>query len=77
MRSHAKLSYEQAQSAIDGLLDAAPRRPEDGPPALPDLLPVSAPAVPNLWSDGPRLWHDPLQTGTAVMLLAAALDIPL
>ena len=63
--------------AIDGLLDAAPRRPEDGPPALPDHLPVSAPAVPNLWPDGPRLWHDPLQTGTAVMLLAAALDIPL
>lgn len=63
--------------AIDGLLDAAPRRPEDGAPALPDRLPVSAPAVPNLWPDTRRLWHDPLQTGTAVMLLAAALDIPL
>ena len=63
--------------AVDGLLDAAPRRPEDGPPALTELLPVAAPAVPNLWPDSPRLWHDPLQTGTAVMLLAAALNIPL
>ena len=63
--------------AIDGLLDAAPKRPEDGPPPLLDGLPVAAPAVPNLWPDNRRLWHDPLQTGTAVMLLAAALDIPL
>ena len=64
-------------SDIGGLLDAAPKRSEDALPALPDSVPMSVPAVPNLWPDSPQLWHDPLQTGTAVMLLAAALDMPL
>lgn len=66
----------QGVQTIPGLLDAAPI------PAAPGELPVdattciAAPGVPCLWNPQTRLvWHDPLETGTAVMLAAAALGI--
>jgi len=51
-------------------------------PAQHDHLPinhetlVAAPCVPYLWEDTAKRWHDPLQLGTAVMLVAAATKSP-
>ena len=61
---------------IGALFDAAPV------PAQNDELPttfetiVVAPCVPYLWEDQANRWHDPLQLGTAVMLIAAATNTP-
>lgn len=71
----------QRMPHILALLDAAPTS-RCFPYALtaPHVC-VAAPCVPCLWGEhlppSARLWHDPLQLGTAVMLLAAAFKQPL
>lgn len=64
-------------TTIPGLLDAAPVPPAHGElPTDADTC-IAAPGVPCLWDTQNQLvWHDPLETGTAVMLAAAALGIP-
>ena len=56
------------------LLDAAPTSDCMPVDSLEDGAAVSAPCVPCPWFDVDKveLWHDPLQLGTAVMLLGAA-----
>lgn len=70
------LSGSRAQTLprMTCLLDAAPT---DGCFPLARLEAgacIAAPCVPCSWPASFRLWHDPLQLGTAVMLLAAALE---
>lgn len=66
------ISIHEHTTDIYALFDAAPN------PAQSDGLPVThntivvAPCVPYLWEDTSKRWHDPLQLGTAVMLVAAA-----
>lgn len=72
--SHSGGSVSQTLSRISCLLDAAPT---DGCFPLARLEPgacIAAPCVPCSWPASFRLWHDPLQLGTAVMLIAAALE---
>lgn len=71
----APKAVEEQAASLDAVFDAAPYAAQGY--ALPKNIPVSAPAVPCLWPHSKRIWHDPLQTGTAVMLLAAALNMPL
>lgn len=66
---------------LDAILDAAPGFGEQPQhllaPLLADNAVIAAPGVPCPWEpllrSGQRVWHDPLETGTAVMLAAAAL----
>ena len=60
-----------------GLLDAAPTDTVHPDQQLKPDVCIAAPCVPCTWDHREHLWHDPLQTGTAVMILAAAANIPL
>lgn len=72
------ISPEQlAWEDVDGIIDAAPRSVDKYAALTKRSVCVAAPAVPNHWPDRHGFWHDPLQTGTAVMLLAAAMGIEL
>lgn len=64
---------------IPALLDAAPLPPAPGELPVDGETRVAAPGVPCLWTThmpALEVWHDPLETGTAVMLAAAALGLP-
>lgn len=66
----------QGLQTVPGLLDAAPVPPAPGELPVDATTCIAAPGVPCLWeTQSPRVWHDPLETGTAVMLVAAALGI--
>mgnify|MGYP001697402791 FL=1 len=62
------------------LLDAAPTNDFFPLDRLAAGACISAPCVPCIWTlrapEGASVWHDPLQLGTAVMLLAAAFGRP-
>ena len=62
------------------LLDAAPTNDFFPLDRLAAGACISAPCVPCIWAlrapEGASVWHDPLQLGTAVMLLAAAFGRP-
>ncbi len=61
---------EQKQPFI-ALLDAAPVAAQQDFFGTLRFDYISAPCVPCYWSNPAMLWHDPLQLGTAVMLIAA------
>ena len=67
-------------SVFECLLDAAPTNDFFPLDRLAAGACISAPCVPCIWAlrapEGASVWHDPLQLGTAVMLLAAAFGRP-
>lgn len=61
---------------IYAMLDAAPNPAQNDDLPVTDNTIVVAPCVPYLWKDTPKRWHDSLQLGTSVMLIAAATNSP-
>ncbi len=65
-------NLEMQSNVISALFDAAPNPAQEDSFCKYKFDCISAPCVPCLWEEKPTLWHDPLQLGTAVMLIAAA-----
>lgn len=59
---------------VMALLDAAPSPPQADEFVSRSFDYICAPCVPCLWKKEQGFWHDPLQLGTATMLLAATTD---
>ncbi len=60
--------------SLDALIDAAPKSAKGTWLWDYDIKYLAAPCVPCEWHVTDTRWHDPLQLGTAVMLIAASLN---
>lgn len=67
-----KNKLPQQLEKVGALFDAAPNPAQEDVFGTCSFEYISAPCVPCLWKKEQGMWHDPLQLGTAAMLLAAA-----
>ena len=70
-------SLKRDLHTIHALFDAAPISAQNSWLGDYEFSYITAPCVPCLWEITQTRWHDPLQLGTAVMLIAACMNKPI